>query len=234
MDMSLRRALRKGAHEGLRAALALLPRETRFRLLRRLVDCEPEPDPRLQVHIAQTREELEACFGLLHDAYVGSGFMRPHPSGLRVTPYHALPTTTTLAATYDGEVVGTLSLIRDGIFGFPMQRSFDLSAVRAQPGHVAEVSALAVHPRWRKTGGTVLFPLMKFMYEYCTEFFDTRHLVIAVNPNKIALYEALLMFKRLEAAHVDRYDFANGAPAVGAALDLHGVAERMEIGRAHV
>ena len=93
--------------------------------------------------------------------------------------------------------------------------------------HVAEVSALAVHPRWRKTGGTVLFPLMKFMYEYCTEFFDTRHLVIAVNPNKIALYEALLMFKRLEAAHVDRYDFANGAPAVGAALDLHGVAERM-------
>ena len=40
MDMSLRRALRKGAHEGLRAALALLPRETRFRLLRRLVACQ--------------------------------------------------------------------------------------------------------------------------------------------------------------------------------------------------
>ena len=61
--------------------------------------------------IADTKEELEACFTLLHDAYVDSGFMKPDPSGMRVTIYHALPTTTTLCAKYDGQVVGTLSLI---------------------------------------------------------------------------------------------------------------------------
>jgi hypothetical protein len=217
---SLARSLRRHAHRGVRAALTRLPRALRFAVYRRMIDCDPAPDARLSVHVASQRDELEACFRLLHDAYVASGFMRPHASGLRVTPWHALPTTTTIAATWDGEVVGTLSLIREGVFGFPLQSVFDLSAVRQEPGRVAEVSALAVHPRFRKTGGAILFPLLKFMYAYCTSFFDTRHLVIAVNPDRIEMYESLLLFERLRAAEVSNYDFANGAPAVGAALDL--------------
>lgn len=185
-----------------------------------MVDCNPAPDVRLTLGIASTQQELEGCFSLLHGAYVGSGFMKPDPSGLRVTPYHALPTTTTLFAKFDDRIVGTLSIIREGVFGFPMQSAFDLTAVRAQPGRIAEISALAVHPDFRDTGGTILFPLMKFMYEYCTEYFDTRHLVIAVNPKHIEMYEALLFFQRLQADIVNSYDFANGAPAVGATLDL--------------
>ena len=190
-------------------------------MYRSFVDCDPKPDQRLVLKIAQTQDELEACFRLLHDAYVGSGFMRPDPSGMRVTIYHALPTTTTLCAKYDGEVVGTISLIRESVFGFPLQSIFDLHEIREKNGRVAEVSALAVHPKFRNTGGTILFPLMKFMYEYCTTFFDTRHLVIAVNPNRIDMYESLLFFERLTQSSVANYDFANGAPAVGASLDLH-------------
>src|SRR5574343_1168119 len=123
------------------------------------------PDPRLILKIAETKEELEACFRLLHDAYVESGYMQPHPSGLRVTAYHALPTTTTLCAQYDGEVVGTISLIRDGVFGFPVEQAFDLHGLRQQDGHIAEASALAVAPAFRQQGGMTVFPLMKFMYE---------------------------------------------------------------------
>ncbi len=205
----------------LRSAFAAFPTPLRFAAYRALVRCDPSPDPRLRLKIASTQAELEACFGLLHDAYVGSRFMQPHPSGLRVTPYHALPTTTTLCATFDGQVVGTLSIVREGVFGFPMQSAFDLSGVRRREGRIAEISALAIHPAFRQTGGTVLFPLMKFMYEYCMRFFDTRHLVIAVHPRRIELYDALLAFQRLQAQPVDEYDFANGAPAIGAALDLH-------------
>ena len=113
-------------------------------------------------------------------------------------------------------VVGTITIIRDGVFGFPLQAVFDLSSVRALTGNIAEISALAVHPDFRKTGGVILFPLMKFMYEYCKKYFDTRHLVIAVNPDRIELYESLLFFRRLPKSEVDSYDFANGAPAVGA------------------
>jgi len=200
--------------------LAALPEGVRLALNRRTVDREPVSKARLELKIAETQAELEACFALLHNAYVASGFMRPHPSGLRVTQYHVLPTTTTLCAKVDGQVVGTLSIVRDGIFGFPMQSAFDISSIRAKDGRIAEISALAVHPRWRKTGASVLFPLMKFMIGYCARYFDTRHLLIAVNPAHIEMYESVLFFRRLAGKTVDRYDFVNGAPAVGATLDL--------------
>ena len=207
-------------HQSLRKLFSFFPKSIRFSIYRSFVDGDPKPDERLQLKIAATREELEACFKLLHDAYVSSGFMRPDASGMRATIYHALPTTTTLCAKFDGEVVGTISLIRESVFGFPLQAIFDLRQVRAKGGKIAEVSALAVHPKFRKTGGTILFPLMKFMYQYCRTYFDTRHLVIAVNPNRIEMYESLLLFQRLTEKTVANYDFANGAPAVGAALDL--------------
>ncbi|MCL2635209.1 MAG: hypothetical protein FWD50_01080, partial [Betaproteobacteria bacterium] len=182
--------LRFFIYQGARKLFAMLPQARRHSVYRSFVDCDPAPNPRLVLKIAETREELEACFKLLHDAYVASGFMTPDASGLRVTIYHALPTTTTLCAKFDDQVVGTLSLIRESAIGFPLQRIFDLSGIRAKEGKIAEASALAIHPRFRRTGGMILFPLMKFMYEYCTTFFDTRHLVIAVNPRHIEMYES--------------------------------------------
>jgi GNAT superfamily N-acetyltransferase len=227
MKRSLASIARKLVHQAARVALSLLPRARRFALFRHLIDCDPSPDARLELKIADTQDELEACFRILHDAYVAAGFMQPDPSGLRVTIYHALPTTTTLCAKWDGQVVGTISMIREGVFGFPLQSIFNLGQVRAKAGRIAEISALAIDPRFRATGGRILFPLMKFMYEYCRDYFDTRHIVIAVNPNKIEMYESLLFFERLQARVVDNYDFANGAPAVGAALDLEVAREQM-------
>ena len=220
MKRSLASIARQLLHQAARAALALLPRRLRFTLFRSLIDCDDAPSARLELKIADTQDELEACFRILHDAYVAAGFMQPDPSGLRVTIYHALPTTTTLCAKWDGQVVGTISIIREGVFGFPLQSVFNLGQVRSKTGKIAEISALAIDRRFRATGGRVLFPLMKFMYGYCRQYFDTRHIVIAVNPNKIEMYESLLFFERLQARVVDNYDFANGAPAVGATLDL--------------
>ena len=225
MLKNLRSFLKRVAHQMTRKAISWLPRQQRFKVFRSFADCNPSPSRRLLLKIAETREELEECFSLLHDAYVESGFMKPDPSGMRVTIYHALPTTTTLCAKYDGQVVGTISLIRESALGVPLQRIFDLTGVREKEGHIAEVSALAVHRDFRKTGGSILFPLMKFMYEYCTTFFDTRHLVIAVNPSHIEMYESLLFFRRLTANVVENYDFVNGAPAVGATLDLREAPE---------
>lgn len=230
MTQIRRSSLRKKLHQVLRRVFAVLPISLRFAVYRVMVDFDPAPDSRLELKIAESEEELEVCFRILHDAYVSSGFMKPDTSGMRITMYHALPTTTTLCAKYDGRVVGTISMIREGVFGFPLQSVFELEHVRAKGGNIAEISALAVHPDFRKTGGAILFPLMKFMHEYCTEYFDTRHLVIAVNPEKIELYEALLFFERLQEKVVDNYDFANGAPAVGATLDLKYAAEIFRAG----
>ena len=223
MLKKFRSRLRKLLHVSIRKLISCLPRNQRFAVFRSFADCNPAPSKRLVLKIAETKEELEACFSVLHDAYVDSGFMTPDPSGMRVTIYHALPTTTTLCAKYDGEVVGTISLVRESALGVPLQTIFDLTPLRQKEGFIAEVSALAVHRKFRKTGGSILFPLMKFMYEYCTTFFDTRHLVIAVNPSHIEMYESLLFFKRLTATMVEKYDFVNGAPAIGATVDLKEV-----------
>jgi len=230
MLKKVRSLTRKWVHQSVRRLISWLPRSQRFKVFRSFADCDPAPTPRLILKIAETKEELEACFSVLHDAYVDSGFMKPDPSGMRVTIYHALPTTTTLCAKYDDQVVGTISLIRESELGVPLQQIFDLTAVREKEGNIAEVSALAVHRKFRRTGGSILFPLMKFMYEYCTTFFDTRHLVIAVNPSHIEMYESLLFFRRLTANMVERYDFVNGAPAIGATLDLK---EALEVFRKH-
>ncbi len=208
-----------------RKATGVLPRPMRFAVFRNMIRCDVAPPDKLVLKVAETREELEDCFSLLHDAYVQVGFMKPDPSGMRATLYHALPTTTTLLAKYDGRIVGTISLIRESPFGFPMQKIFNIEAIRKTGGNIAEVSALAIHRRFQAMGGVILFPLMKFMYEYSTKLFDTRHLVIAVNPRHIGFYESILFFKRLKQNPVEHYDFVNGAPAVGAHVDLKAAPE---------
>lgn len=199
---------------------AFLPQRFRFAAYSKMIRCDVPLADKFEFKLAETEAELEDCFRLLHDAYVDAGFMQPDPSNLRVTVYHALPTTSTLLCRYGNRVVGTLSLIRESTLGFPMQRIFDLSSIRLAGGNVAEVSALAIDRRFRSASGTILLPLVKFMYEYASRQFDTRHLVIAVNPRHIGFYETVLCFRRLAQRPVAHYDFVNGAPAVGAHLDL--------------
>ncbi|QID17679.1 hypothetical protein G3580_08505 [Nitrogeniibacter mangrovi] len=205
----------------LRPLFDRLPVRWRFRAYSRALRCDTRLPDSIVFKLAETRDELEACFRLLHDAYVDAGFMEPDPSGLRATVYHALPTTSTLLCRQGERVVGTVSLIRESAMGFPMQRIFDLADIRKTGGNVAEVSALAIDRRFRSASGRILLPLLKFMYEYATRQFDTRHLVIAVNPRHIGFYEAIMCFRRLRQHTVAHYDFVNGAPAVGAHIDLH-------------
>ena len=70
----LRLRVRKVVRETMRKLIAWLPRKKRFAIFRSFVDCNPAPSERLVLKIAETKEELEACFAVLHDAYVDSGF----------------------------------------------------------------------------------------------------------------------------------------------------------------
>jgi hypothetical protein len=219
------RLARSLLHRMVRQLASPLPRSRRQRIARALVRCEPFAPGRLELKLAVTDAELEDCFRLLHDAYVEAGFMVRDPSGLRVTPYHALPATAILCAKVDGRIAGTVSVIGDNPFGLPLQRIIDLSSVRSRRGEIAEVSGLAIHPDFRCSGGGVLFALMKLVYEYCTRLLGARHLVIAVHPRHFEMFEALLCFRRLSGRVVPRYAFANGEPAMGGTLDLHHAPE---------
>ena len=121
----LRSSLKKVFYQTLRRLLSLLPIRVRFAILRSLVDCDLAPDARLGFKVPETQDEFEQCSNLLHETYVGSRFMLLEPSGIRVCKYHALPTTTTLCALFDGVLVGTISMLREGVFRFLMQTASD-------------------------------------------------------------------------------------------------------------
>jgi hypothetical protein len=187
-------------------------------MIRRMIDFPTEIDPNLCFKVAETQDELEQAYSLLHDAYVGEKLMKPTPSGMRVTKYHLLPSTSTLIVKEGQTVIGTVSLVRQGAFGMPLEAIFDLKLpFGSRP---AEVSALAIKNGVRQQRGRVLFPLLKFLYHYSVEYFGVTHFVIAVNPKWYDFYESILLFHRLATKTVSNYDFVNGAPAVGGYLEL--------------
>ncbi len=200
--------------------MTFVPKVIQHKLLRRFIKLDWNPSHNLKFKLAETKDELAQAFTLLHDAYVRSGFMTPHSSGMRVTKFRSLPSTSTLIATINGKVVGTVSLIRSSAFGLPVDSIFDLSSYREKGARIVEVSSLAVHQDFSGRQGEILMPLIKFLFQYSMKCFGASHFVIAVNPSWIVFYEAILLFKRLKKRTVSNYSFVNGAPADGAILDL--------------
>lgn len=200
--------------------IPLLPRKIRSELYRSMIHFETESCHTIELKVAQSREELEAAARLLHDNYVRSGFMVPHRSGMRLTKYHCLPTTTTLIACIDGKVAGTVSLIRKSSFGVPIDAICDLKPFLQKGERVIEVSSLAVAPEFSRQNGRILLPLLNYLFQYSENYFGGDYLVIAVNPTWWDFYEHVLLFERLQERPIKNYSFVNGAPAVMGILDL--------------
>lgn len=204
--------------------LLKLPAFLKTPILRSIVAFPTEISDELRFKVAVTEDELSQAFALLHKAYVKENLMEPHQSGMRITKYHALPSTTTLIAVENKVVVATVTLIRQSAFGVPSSTIFETNNV--PPGsRVAEVSALAIKKEYLQQHGRVLFPLLKFLFHYSHDYFGVSHFVIAVNPKWIDFYKSILLFKPLAKKVVANYAFVNGAPAAGAILDLTTVAE---------
>lgn len=184
----------------------------------------PEP---LEIRIASTEEDLEAAFSLLYDVYAKAGFMRPQPSRMRILPQHLLPQTSTLVARWNGKVVATVSLIRDNPMGLPMEKHFSLQEQRAGGKVLAEVSSLAIDPAFHGLNNDITFPLFRFLYQYATSCFGIQKFVIATHPRTLGLYRSLMLFEPFGRT-IERYEPANGAPAVGLILDLERAPERWE------
>ena len=176
--------------------------------------------------IASSQNDLDQAFHLLHDAYVREGYSKPHASGRRITDYHLLPSTTTLVARAQGQIVATVSIIRDGHFGLPADGVVDLSPFRKRNERLGEVSSLAIKPEFRGRSGEVMFYLFKYLYHYSKALFGLDRFVIVVNPNRITLYESVILFVPLHRSAIKNYGFANNAPAVAATLDLRSAPQR--------
>ena len=192
----------------------------RYKVIRSLLKLQYDLPNDLCVKLADTEQELQAAFELLHDSYVQQGYMQPQLYKLRATFFHLLPSTSLIIAKKGDDVIGTVSIIRDSPHGLPLEKDFNLNHLRKNNQVISEISSLAIHRDYRGQHGLVLFPLLKFMYNYCKYYFATDIMVLATHPKLSDFFEAILLFKSIEDKVVENYGFVNGSPAVGKYLDL--------------
>ncbi|MGL5005684.1 MAG: N-acyl amino acid synthase FeeM domain-containing protein, partial [Casimicrobium sp.] len=145
--------------------------------------------------------------------------------------YHLLPTTTIAVAKYRGEVVGTVSIIKDSPLGLPTDEIVNIDALRNCGNRIAEGSSIAVVPKHRN--GRAMYLLMKFLHNYLWQCCGVRYLVVTSNPRHEDLYLGILCFDRLSGETVHGYSFAKGADAVPMVLDLSEAAERFRLAYVH-
>jgi hypothetical protein len=204
-----------------------LPDRVSGPLIRNGLHFDPEKTDDICFKIAESREELEAAYRLVHDVYVREGYSDPHDSGLRVNLRYALPTTTTFIGTHEGRVVITMTILGDSPLGLPMDMIFssELYELRCQGRYIAEVGAFASHPDFRGRSQAVAFNTNKIMWTYATRSLQVDDLVIAVNPKHERIYKHLILFETI-STDVKSSHYVKDAPAIAMRLNLRTVVNR--------
>lgn len=199
--------------------LRFLPKPLRHWAIRRGMKLDEQELGELEVRVASSIEDYVGAARLIHDGYVRRGLCTSHGSGVRLTPFSALPSTIVFVAFRRGELVGTISLVTDSSLGLPMEKIYgeEVDSVRRQGRRIAEVGSLCVAREYRGLGVTYL--LNKAMQLCAARLLGVQDLMIAVHPDAADLYEATLCFDRIGG--VKQYPSLNrSAPAAPLRLRL--------------
>ncbi len=179
--------------------------------------------PDIECRIGASREELFAAFHMVYEQYLRSGLMKPNSYRMRVTPYHLLPSTEVLVALHRGAVTCTMSVVRDGELGLPMESVYheEVAGLRLRKLSLAEVSCLADTHDPAAKSQSALFSLMPLVAQLAY-YRGVDQLLIAVHPRHARFYRRFLAFDVI--AEERTYGQVCGKPAVALALDLNGLA----------
>ncbi len=143
-----------------------------------------------------SREEFEAALRLLHDSYVRKGYMKPHPSGLRLVPHCLVPEARTFILLAGESIVATVSLVPDSDSRLPSDEVFpeQLDRLRSEQRRLCEVGMLADRRDSLSRSVPALLRMMKCVFHQARE--DRRDdLIIAVHPRHTGFYSRLLGFE---------------------------------------
>ena len=172
----------------------------------------------LAYKLARSQSEREAAFRLVHDSYVRSGLIAPKAHGLRVTPYHLLPSTGVFLAQHGSQAICTISLIADSELGIPMETIYgeEVAALREAGIRFAEVSSLAD----RRSDLERFFPVFLRLIQMLCPYSRTHgidQLLIAVHPKHARFYERYFKFQVFGG--LKSYPQVQNRPAVALCLD---------------
>lgn len=160
----------------------------------------PPPDAGITTGLARESGDVLACLRLLRAVEKERG---PRAQGealdIHALPHQALPTSDLICAWRGDVVVGTLTLVRDGVFGLPLQEHLDVAAVRARGGSVGEATALALAADGGSAMGEVALAVFKFALHYASKVHGLRHLLVQACAKDLPVYRDVLGFEVLTA-----------------------------------
>lgn len=169
--------------------------------------------------IASTREERAEAFRLVYKAYLRAGLGEPNEHGMRVTPYHMLPTTEVFVAICRQETIFTVTLINDGELGLPMETVYasEVERLRVQGLRIAEVSCLADRRSEFRRCFPVFLRLCRFTAQYAWRI-GLEQLLVAVHPKHARFYKRFMDFEPI--GELRSYPAVRNRPAVAMMLDM--------------
>jgi hypothetical protein len=175
--------------------------------------------PEIELKIASTREERQGAFELIYRSYLRAGLCTESFCGFRATSYQLLPTTDIFVAKLRDEVISTVSLVRDGHHGLPMEEIYpEEIAVRRQAGvRVAEVSCLADRRRDSYRYFGLFCELGRLLAQLAIKQ-NIDELLVAVHPRHASLYRRYMTFQRIGDERT--YPTVQANPAVALSLNF--------------
>lgn len=183
------------------------------------VDLRDTTTADVDYRIAATREERASAFRLVYESYLEGGLGEPNAHGMRVTPYHLLPTTEVFVASAQGTTMFTVSLVVDGRLGLPMETVYAEEAARRreQGLRLAEVSCLADRRSQFRGFFPVFLRLSRLMVQYARRR-GVEELLVAVHPKHARFYRRYMDFRVFgeQAA----YPTVRNNPAVALSLNF--------------
>nr|WP_277397753.1 GNAT family N-acetyltransferase [Paraburkholderia sp. Ac-20347] len=151
----------------------------------------------ISIGLACTLDLRQQAYRLVHASYVDRGIAIATRSGLKFSPFHLMPGTTTFIATSGERVLGTVSLVEDSPIGLPMEsaHSSEISLLRHAGRRIAEVSTLCVASDVRGKGISTL--LYQALFRWARHHRHIEDLVIAVHPKMREFFVHGLLFEQM-------------------------------------
>ena len=177
----------------------------------------------LEYRIAATFADRSAAFCLVYAAYLRRGLGMRNPHEMRVTPYHLLPTTEILFAQSGEEVVFTMSLVKDGQLGVPMEVVYGPEvAERRQRGlRFGEVSCLADCDGERSAFLPIMVQMSRLVVQYSLKQ-GLDELLIAVHPRHARFYRRFMGFEVIGGER--SYPTVRNRPAIALCMNFASLA----------
>ena len=140
---------------------------------------------------ASNIHDLRSAYKLVHDVYLGTGFIEPEKAGMRLRIFETTPEMATFVAKVGDRVVGVLSILADTPeLGLPSDAAFrvELDALRASGQKICEITNQAVAKDFRKSA--VPTELMRCAMAHATVR-GCDEIVATVSPSHGSFYELL-------------------------------------------